>query len=62
MHIELLPIGKSPYTKAFGYKTISFSQKHPSAQASQRGGRAGSPNEGACPEVRAKQKTFTVYH
>ncbi len=34
-----------------------FSHKNPSAQASQRGGRAGSPNEGACPQVRAKQKT-----
>ncbi len=37
-----------------------FSHKTPPAQASQRGGRAGSPNEGACPQVRAKQKTFTV--
>ena len=37
-----------------------FSHKNPSAQASQRGGRAGSPNAGACPEVRAKQKTSAL--
>ncbi len=29
---------------------IGFSYKHPSAQASQRGGRAGSPNEGLVPK------------
>ncbi len=35
---------------------IEFSHKNPSAQASQRGGRAGSPNAGACPQVRAQEK------
>ena len=39
------------------YIKTGFSHKNPSAQASQRGGRAGSPNEGACHEVRAQQKT-----
>ncbi len=74
VHIELFlakkPIHKSLWLQGDGFVLnlfrlcldawTGFSHKNPSAQASQRGGRAGSPNEGACPEVRAKQKTFTV--
>ncbi len=64
MHIELFlakkPIHKSLWLQddkfalnlfrlCLDIKT-GFSHKHPLAQASQRGGRAGSPNEGLVPK------------
>ncbi len=39
---------------------IGFSHKNPSAQASQRGGRAGSPNERGLP--RSEGETKNIYH
>ncbi len=72
MHIELF-LAKKPIHKSLwlqGDKIIinlfrlcldtrtGFSHKTPSAQASQRGGRAGSPNEGGLPPSEGARKNL----